>query len=56
MRQKVAEVDQQPISEILGNMPVKARDHLGTDLLIGPDHLTEDFRVGLAGEYGRIHL
>jgi hypothetical protein len=39
MRQGVAEVDEQAIAEILGDMPLKAGNHLGAGLLIGPHHL-----------------
>jgi hypothetical protein len=39
MRQRVAEVDEQAVAEILGNMALKAGDHLGAGRLIGPDHL-----------------
>jgi hypothetical protein len=51
----IAKVDQQPIAEILGNIPLKAGDHLGAGLLIGPYHLAPIFRVKLAGERSRIH-
>jgi len=39
VRQGIAEVDEQAITEILRDMPLKAGDHLGADLLIGPHHL-----------------
>ena len=55
MRQGVAEVDQQAIAEILRDMPLKAGDHLGAGVLIGPHHLAEVFRVELTGEGGRVH-
>src|SRR5262249_36378501 len=55
MRQGVAKVDEQSIAEILRDMSLKARDYLGTGLLIGPHHLTQVFRVKLAGEWGRVH-
>ena len=55
VRQGVAEVDEQAITEILGDVPVKAGDHLGAGVLIGPHHLTQLFRVELAGEHGRVH-
>jgi hypothetical protein len=55
MRQGVAEVDEQPIPEILRDMPLKAGDYLGTDLLIGPHHLTQVFGIELARERGGIH-
>ena len=50
VRQGVAEVDEQAIAEILGDMPLKAGDHLGAGVLIGPHHLAQVFRVELAGE------
>ena len=53
--QGVAEVDEQAITEILGNMAIKAGDHLGAGLLIGPHHLAQLFWVELAGEHGRVH-
>ena len=55
VRQGVAEVDEQTIAEILRDMAVKAGDHLGAGLLIGPHHLAPVFGVELAGEHGRIH-
>src|SRR5712692_10346403 len=54
MRQGVAEVDEQAIAEILRDMPLKAGDHLGAGLLIGPHHLTQVFRVKLASQHRRI--
>ena len=50
VRQGVAEVDQQPITEILRDMPFKAGDHLGAGLLIGPHYFAQVFRVELARE------
>ena len=55
VRQGVAEVDEQAIAEILGDMPLKAGDHLGAGLLIGPHHLAQVFRVELAGQRCRVH-
>jgi hypothetical protein len=55
VRQGIAEVDEQAIAEILGDMPVKAGDHLGTGVLIGPHHFAQVFRVKLAGQGGRVH-
>src|SRR2546422_632479 len=55
MGQGIAEVDQQAIAEILGDMPVKTPDHLGAGRLIGPYHLAQLFWVTLAGETGRVH-
>jgi hypothetical protein len=47
---RIAKVYQQTITQILGNMPSKALDHLDTGRLIGQDNLTQVFRVELAGE------
>jgi hypothetical protein len=55
VRQRVAEVHEQTVAEILRDMPLKARNHLGTGVLIGPHHLAQLFRVELAGEHGRVH-
>jgi hypothetical protein len=51
----INKVDQQPIPEILGNVPIKPLDHLGTGGLVGQYHFAEVFRVKLAGEYRRVH-
>jgi hypothetical protein len=53
--QGVAEIDEQAITEILGDMPVKAGNHLGAGVLIGPYDLAQLFRVELAGEHSRVH-
>jgi hypothetical protein len=55
MRLRIPKVDEQAIAEILRDMPLEVGDHFGTDLLIGPHHLTPLFRVELAGERGRVH-
>jgi hypothetical protein len=55
VRQRVAEVDEQAIAEILGDMPVIARNHPGAGVLIGPHHCAQLFRVQLAGEHGRVY-
>jgi hypothetical protein len=52
---RVAKVDQQPIPQILGDIPGKALDHVGTGLLVGPYHLTVVFRVELFGKGGGAH-
>ena len=54
VRQGIAKVDEQAIAQILRDMPLKAGDHLGTGVLIGPHHLTQLFRVELAGERRRV--
>ena len=48
VRQGGAEVDQEPIAEVLGDMPLEAGDHLGARGLISPHHLAQRFRVELA--------
>jgi hypothetical protein len=55
VRPGVAKVDEQAIAQILRDMPVKAGDHLGAGILIGPHHLVQLFRVKLASESGRVH-
>jgi hypothetical protein len=55
VRQGVAEVDQQTITEVLRDMPLKASDHLGASLLIGPHDLAQVFWIKLRGEHGGIH-
>jgi hypothetical protein len=50
MRLGVAEVDQQAIAEVLGDMALIAGDDLGAGLLIGPHHLPPLLGVELAGE------
>ena len=53
--QGIAKVDEDAIAQILRDMPLKAGDHLGTGVLIGPHHLTQLFWVELAGECRRVH-
>ena len=55
VRQGVAEVDQEPIAEVLGDMPLEAGDHFGAGGLIGLHHLAQLFRVKLAGQCGGVH-
>jgi hypothetical protein len=55
VRLGVAEVDQQAVAQILGDMALVAGNHFGTGLLIGPHHLAEVFWVELAGEHGRVN-
>src|SRR5262245_38269007 len=54
VRQRVAEVDEQAVAEVLGNIPLIAGDHLGTGLLIGAYHLAQVFGIELTGEAGRV--
>jgi hypothetical protein len=44
----IAEIDEQTIAEILGDVPLEAGDYLGAGLLIGPYHLTPLLGVELA--------
>jgi hypothetical protein len=52
MGPRIAEVDQQPIAEVLGDMPLKALDDFSTPGLIGPYDLAEFFGVQLCREGG----
>jgi hypothetical protein len=47
----IAEVDQQAIAQILGDVAVKALDHLGTRGLICQNHVAQLFRIQLAGQH-----
>jgi hypothetical protein len=51
----IAEVDQQAIAKILGDVALITADHLGTRGLVGAHHLAPLFRVKLTGEGGGIH-
>ena len=53
--QGVAKVDQQAIAEILRDMALKAGDHLGAGVLVGPHHLAQVFWIELTGESGGVH-
>ena len=50
-----AEVHEQAIAEILGDVSVIAGDHLRAGVLIGPHHFAQLFGVELAGQDGRVH-
>jgi hypothetical protein len=52
---RVAEVDEQPVAEVLRDMPLIAGDHLGAGVLVGPHHLPPRFRVELAGQHRRVY-
>src|SRR5262249_12140871 len=55
MSLRIAKIDQQAVTEILRNIPLKALNHLGTGGLIRPDHLPEVFRIKLTGERGGVY-
>jgi hypothetical protein len=55
MRPGIAEVDEQAVAEILGDMAVEALDDLGTCSLIGSHHLTPLFGVEPGGQRGRVY-
>jgi len=55
MRPGIAEVHQQPIAEILGDIPVKVLDDLSAGGLVCPHHLAPVFGVQLTGERRRVH-
>src|SRR5215471_4443220 len=50
-----AEVDQETIAKVLGDMPIVALDDLGTHPLIGTDHVPILFGVELVGESSGVH-
>jgi hypothetical protein len=52
---RVAKVDEQSVTKILGDLARKALDNLRTGGLVGVDHRQEIFRVELAGECRRVH-
>jgi hypothetical protein len=55
MGRGVAKIDQQPIAEVLGNMPLVACNDLSRGLLVGAHHRAQVFGVELAGELRRTH-
>jgi hypothetical protein len=55
MGRGIAEVHQQPVAQVLGNVALIALDHCGTGLLISLYHLPQIFRVKLGGERGRAY-
>src|SRR5262245_27564523 len=54
MGARITEVDQQAIAQILGDVAVKALDHLGTRRLIRQDQVAQLFRIQLAGQRRRV--
>src|SRR5262245_39560295 len=51
----IAKIDQETITQELGNVSVKTLDDFRTSRLIRPYHVTPVFRVELAGKFGRVH-
>ena len=50
----VATVDEQTITEILRDVPLKALDHLSGSLLVGTHHLAQVFGVELLAQPGGV--
>ena len=42
---RIAEIDHEPVADILGDMPLEAAHRVGADLLISTQHLAQIFRV-----------
>src|SRR6266699_983824 len=55
MRLGITEIHKQSVTKQLGDMPIVALDNVGTNPLIGTDHLPVLFGIELAGESSRIH-
>ena len=55
MRLGIAKVDQQTITEILGDMASETLNDLGAGGLIRPDHLAQVFGIEAAGGAGGVH-
>jgi len=55
VREGIAEVDEEPIAKILGDVTVEPGDHFATCLLIRPHNVPELFRIEPARERGRVH-
>ena len=53
MRFGPAEVDHQPIAQVLRHMPRVAFDHVPAGLLISTHHLAQLLRIEFAREFGR---
>src|SRR5215510_4413949 len=51
----IAEIDEQTVTEKLGDMPIVALNNFSTHLLIGTHHVTPVFRVEVAGESCRVY-
>ena len=53
VRLRVAEVDEQAVAEVLGDVPLEALDHLGAHALVCAYHLAQFLRIQAGGEGGR---
>ena len=53
--ERMAEVDQEPIAQVLRDVPLEAADHLGADLLVGPHDLAQLLGIEPLRERGRAH-
>jgi hypothetical protein len=54
MGTRVAKVDEQAITQVLRNVPLKALDDLGGILLVGAHYMTQVFRVELLAQPGGV--
>src|SRR5215510_9772495 len=54
MRLGIAEIDEETVTEQLGDMPIVALDHVGTHPLIGTDDSPVLFGIELRREFGGI--
>ena len=46
----MTEIDQQPITQVAGQIAIKAADRFGTDRLVGSDHFAQLFGIELLGK------
>src|SRR5215475_10732364 len=51
----ITEIDEQPVTKQLSDMPIVALDYFGTLSLICPHHIPVLFRIELAGESSGVH-
>jgi hypothetical protein len=51
----ITKIDEQAVTEVLGNVPLVAVDDLGRGFLIGPYDLAQVFRIEFAREVGGAH-
>src|SRR5262245_12497197 len=55
MGMRIAEIDEQTVTEQLGDMPIVALNNVGTHPLVCTDHIPVLFGIDLGGELGRIN-